>query len=388
MRFLTRRLPERRITTAKSSALVSFVVLIGALLAACIDPNLTEVQGTPRVIVVTETTGPQADTAAPAAEDPTVTPAPIPQDVSAPQTDVRPTPTQTPPPPPLSGDPPATKPPTAVLAAPDTVQFGQSFILSGERSKAASPGVIERYRWSTADGAFDGVVETAEPTFEVVVDRDSPLPPGRHQFLLTVVDDLGAESQPAKVIVVVVQGGAPRALLEAPASVEVGQSIVLSGESSRAAPPGRIVQYLWSLVRGGFGPVETRDSSFELKMGRANTLPAGNYTFSLVVVDDSGNESLPSLAMVEVRPARVVAATPTESATATPLPTSTPGLEAGEINLTSTGFLVQFGVTTSGGGRHTSRGFVMHDSVGQVAAGVSNSRSYGLHAGIVGGFIR
>jgi len=52
-------------------------------------------------------------------------------------------------------------------------------------------------------------VETSEPTVEVTVNPDSPLAIGRHVFRLTVVDDSGNASQPAEVVVNVLDDQAP-----------------------------------------------------------------------------------------------------------------------------------------------------------------------------------
>lgn len=91
-------------------------------------------------------------------------------------------------------------------------------------------------------------IETAEPKIEVDVNADNPLPIGRHVFSLRVVDDSGNTSAPAEVEVVVLDDQAPTAILRAPRQVPPGQSFVLDGSESADLPPGRIVQFTWTMV--------------------------------------------------------------------------------------------------------------------------------------------
>src|ERR1700759_3634342 len=48
-------------------------------------------------------------------------------------------------------------------------------------------------------------------------------------------------------------------------------------------------------------PVETADPGVEVTVSANNPLPAGKHVFSLVVVDDSGNQSAPDEVTIVVR---------------------------------------------------------------------------------------
>ena len=89
-------------------------------------------------------------------------------------------------------------------------------------------------------------IETAEPRIEVT----NALKPGRHRFRLVVVDDSGNESQPDLVDIIVLDRGAPTAVLDAPREVPFGQRFNLSGERSTDAGGGAIVRYIWTLLPG------------------------------------------------------------------------------------------------------------------------------------------
>jgi hypothetical protein len=91
-------------------------------------------------------------------------------------------------------------------------------------------------------------IETREPEIEVTVTPASPLPAGRNRFQLVVVDDSGNESAPAVVEVIVRDTTNPTAVLDAPREMEFGRSFRLSGRRSSDIPPGRIVNYRWTLL--------------------------------------------------------------------------------------------------------------------------------------------
>ncbi|MBI5016033.1 MAG: hypothetical protein HZB55_11190 [Deltaproteobacteria bacterium] len=188
--------------------------------------------------------------------------------------------------------------PTSVLDAPAQAEFGQSFTLSGARSSDAPPGRIVRYVWT--DVVAGTSAETADGSFRVTVNPASPLPLGRRTYRLVVVDDSGNESAPAEAQVLIVDRTAPTAVLEAPAQAEFGQSFTLSGARSSDAPPGRIVRYVWTDVTAGT-TAETAQASFQVVVSPASPLTLGRRTYRLVVADDSGNESAPAEAEVEVR---------------------------------------------------------------------------------------
>jgi len=196
--------------------------------------------------------------------------------------------------------------PTAVLHAPPTVVLGASFTLSGVGSFDIG-GQITEYRWTV--GARP-VVVTTEPTFTVTNTPGQALAPGTHVMQLVVVDDGGNQSSAAIATVQVVDASQPVAVITAPATVPVGQSFTVSGDRSFAA--GRIVRYTWRL--GSQPPVVTPTPLFVVSVDPAAPLPVGAYTLTLVVGDDSGNDSAPASARIIVvdatRPTAVIDAPP------------------------------------------------------------------------------
>jgi YD repeat-containing protein len=174
---------------------------------------------------------------------------------------------------------PDNRKPTAVLEGPDVVGIGDPIALSGARSTDVGGRVI-RYRWTVAGQT----IETADPAFNAEPGFNVPaLPVGRHVISLAVRDDSGNDSNPIQHEVIVRDDQAPSAILDAPASVTAGAVIPLSGARSPDIG-GRVVRYIWTVA--GRAQVETADPTFN-----APGLPAGRHSVSLVVVDDSGNQS-------------------------------------------------------------------------------------------------
>lgn len=91
-------------------------------------------------------------------------------------------------------------------------------------------------------------VQTTTPTVEVTVDPKTPLPSGTHVFQLVVIDDAGTASAPATVQIVIKDKVVPTAVIRAPAQVTSGQSFTLDGSASTEIPPGKIVQFVWTLM--------------------------------------------------------------------------------------------------------------------------------------------
>ncbi len=85
-------------------------------------------------------------------------------------------------------------------------------------------------------------VTTTTPTVDVTVDPTHPLPSGTHVFQLVVVD------APTTVQVVIKDRVIPTAVIRAPASVINGQAFTLDGSASSEVPPGKIVQWVWTLM--------------------------------------------------------------------------------------------------------------------------------------------
>ena len=55
-------------------------------------------------------------------------------------------------------------------------------------------------------------IRTPDPTIEVTVTPQSPLPPGRHRFQLVVIDDTGIQSEPSIAEVIVIDDQKPTAV--------------------------------------------------------------------------------------------------------------------------------------------------------------------------------
>ena len=99
------------------------------------------------------------------------------------------------------------------------------------------------------------IVQT-DPVVRVDVTATTPLPLGANRFRLIVVDDAGNESEPTFLDVVVRDQERPTAVLDMvnadstriDAVVARGQPFILSGIRSADVPPGRIVEYRFTLV--------------------------------------------------------------------------------------------------------------------------------------------
>lgn len=105
--------------------------------------------------------------------------------------------------------------------------------------------------------AQGGAVTTTDDVLNVAVSNDNPLPVGNHAFELVVVDDSGNRSQPVRVQVIVRDTQAPTAVLNVASSegrplpnnaVEFGSGFMLTARGSLDVPPGRIAEFVWTLV--------------------------------------------------------------------------------------------------------------------------------------------
>jgi hypothetical protein len=92
-------------------------------------------------------------------------------------------------------------------------------------------------------------IETTEPTIEVTVSPQKPLPVGKHTFQLVVMDDANNASAAATVDVIIRDTIRPTAVLEvSDKTPEFGRSFTLSGKDSSDVPPGKVVKYIWTLL--------------------------------------------------------------------------------------------------------------------------------------------
>jgi hypothetical protein len=99
-----------------------------------------------------------------------------------------------------------------------------------------------------AEFTINTPIPTDQPTIEVTVTAEKPLPVGSHVFELVVEDDAGNLSAPDRIRVVVRDNARPTAVLEGPTTVNFGQPFQLSGTKSTDAGGGRVVKYIWKLV--------------------------------------------------------------------------------------------------------------------------------------------
>jgi hypothetical protein len=92
-------------------------------------------------------------------------------------------------------------------------------------------------------------VATTENFVDVTSLPSAPLPAGTHHFQLIVVDDAGNQSDPAVATVVIKDTTKPTAVLTiAPTQVDPGQTFRLDGSRSTDVAPGKVVQYIWTML--------------------------------------------------------------------------------------------------------------------------------------------
>ena len=173
--------------------------------------------------------------------------------------------------------------PTAVLDLPATAEAGSPVVADASRSSDPD-GEITSYTF-TLDGGSP--VRTIDPTRTF-----TGLAPGRHMVTLVVTDDSGNESSPVTAEVVVRDTSAPTAVLDLPATAAAGSPVV--ADASRSTDVGgQVVSYTFTLDGGS--PVRTTDPTRTY-----SGLAVGRHTVTLVVTDDSGNQSSPVTSEVVV----------------------------------------------------------------------------------------
>jgi hypothetical protein len=99
-----------------------------------------------------------------------------------------------------------------------------------------------------AEFVINTEVVTKESTIEVTVNREKPLPLGRHTFRLIVVDDAGNKSIPDEIQVIVADQQNPTAVLVGPKIAAFGASFPLDGSRSFDVGGGSVVRYEWTYL--------------------------------------------------------------------------------------------------------------------------------------------
>jgi hypothetical protein len=219
--------------------------------------------------------------------------------------------------------------PVAVLAGPTSVVQTAPVALNGSGSYDHAPGTLVRWIWTRVSGAGGSLepgqsAETGQGAF--TVQATPPFEPGVHRFRLVVVDESGNQSAPAEhaLTVQVVDMTPPTAVLTAPAQVEYGDAVTLSGAGSSDAAPGSVVRWTWTRLSGTGGgmavnqPIETDVPTWVVDSPAANPLAPGLHRFRLVVADAAGNLSQPATAQVTVRDTRAPTAVLVAPASTTP----------------------------------------------------------------------
>jgi hypothetical protein len=92
-------------------------------------------------------------------------------------------------------------------------------------------------------------IVTSDSFVTVDATLDTPLPKGQHTFQLVVVDDDGLQSDPVTVDIVVRDDRKPTAVLAAPVTVPFGQTFRIDGSKSSDLPPGKVVKFVWTMLR-------------------------------------------------------------------------------------------------------------------------------------------
>ena len=81
------------------------------------------------------------------------------------------------------------------------------------------------------------------------MDPTAPLAVGQHRFQLIVLDDADPpnQSDPAQIVVLVVDTSKPNAVIEGPSKVTFNQPFQLTGNKS-VDVGGKIVLYRWTML--------------------------------------------------------------------------------------------------------------------------------------------
>jgi len=216
----------------------------------------------------------------------------------------------------LSGTGIDTQKPFAILDAPATVPFGADITLTAAKSFDMGGGTIASYTWTSLTGtgaiAKDTAIVTSVPSLYIPFTPDNPIALGTQTFRLVVTDSSGNASEPVSATFSVIDNQKPLALPginfvnSSVVGVDWGESFTLTGNRSFDVGGGTLAAYRWKSLTATIPGmqlnqvVETATPNLEILLSQLTPVPAGRYTFELVVIDDSGNLSDPATVDLQV----------------------------------------------------------------------------------------
>jgi PKD repeat protein len=158
-------------------------------------------------------------------------------------------------------------PPTAIIAAPETVKVGTPMKVSGAGSYDPE-GYVAAYYWEFGDGGWaEGV--NASHTYAI---------PGSYTVSLWVMDDMGSDAY-TEISVSVVNPKAPVAIIGYSPYPITANSVCTFNGSSSVDPDGSISTYIWQFGDGSVGTGAQAQHSYRY---------TGQYEVKLVIIDEDG----------------------------------------------------------------------------------------------------
>jgi hypothetical protein len=195
--------------------------------------------------------------------------------------------------------------PTAVIFISNpSIPYGQPINLSGDRS-FESDGDALSYAWTILSRPGPGAgISGSGVNVSIPASAAAPLVPGRYRIRLVVTDSTGLNSVPAEIEVIVQANGPPTAVLDqTTTSPRAGQLCVLSGSRSFDEAPGSVVRYTFTLTSRPVGSTRPLNTPVQQTTPTFNGFTpdvAGRYQWRLIVTDDSGSDSSPSVLEIVV----------------------------------------------------------------------------------------
>lgn len=185
--------------------------------------------------------------------------------------------------------PSPSQPPQAVITGPSQARVGQSVTFSGSRSVAGS-AAITRYAWVFGDGTR-GEGQAVSHAFAQA---------GNYVLTLTVVDANGLAGSTTWPFTAQ-SPQPPQAVIRAPASASVGETVSFDGGASTSGAP--IVAYLWTFGDGGAtDAVQARHAydtpdSYQVTLTIIDQTGARNMAQTRIVVEGSQSATPPKAAI-------------------------------------------------------------------------------------------